>query len=162
MNPFYHPWCHHAFIPKRSHGHMKPPMKFQLTWENPTSHGNSPCFRNHMFPRGKSWENHMDISEVRDLKLYLHGSATKPVGPPQRGALFEAAVRQGLQGLQGRDAAPAAVVTAFGEADPVLAAELMKPRRSGDGIFLLVNHQEWGQSWWINGEYMVNKWIIKG
>ena len=82
----------------------------------------------------------MDISEVRDLKLYLHGSATKPVGPPQRGALFEAAVRQGLQGLQGRDAAP--VVTAFGEADPVLAAELMKPRRSGDGIFLLVNHQE--------------------
>ena len=96
----------------------------------------------------------MDISEVRDLKLYLHGSATKPVGPPQRGALFEAAVRQGLQGLQGlqgRDAAPAAVVTAFGEADPVLAAELMKPRRSGDGIFFA------GESPRMR-TIMVNKW----
>jgi hypothetical protein len=97
-----------------------------------------PMFSQSHVSQRKILENPMDISEVRDLKLYLHGSAMKPVGPPQRGALFEAAVRQGLQGL----AAPgAAVVTAFGEADPVLAAELMKPRRSGDGFFLLANHQ---------------------
>ena len=68
--------------------------------------------------------NHHNPNQVRDLKLYLEGSAPKPSRAPQRGALFAAAVRQGLQG------AGATLATAVGEADPVLAAELMKPRRA--------------------------------
>lgn len=66
----------------------------------------------------------MKTSQVRDLQLYLQGSSAKPTGPPQRGALFEAAVRHGLEA----DGRGVAVVTACGEAEPVLAAELMKPR----------------------------------
>eukprot|EP00435_Cladocopium_sp_Y103_P046387 s97_g13.t1 len=80
------------------------------------------------------------LTTVRDLKLYLDGSGSKPSGPPQRGALFSAAVRRGLESTNGA----AVLCTAFGEADPVLAAELLKPRTIGilgnDTDFVLMKH----------------------
>eukprot|EP00438_Fugacium_kawagutii_P036722 Skav213895 [mRNA] locus=scaffold245:389895:397160:- [translate_table: standard] len=64
--------------------------------------------------------------QVKNLKAFLEGSGIEPK-EKQRCGFFTLAVHHGLQ------AAGAPVQLADGEADPVLAAELMKPRRGDVG-----------------------------